>query len=64
MMVRSRVSILEELLLYDPSSAMSNRRSLPASVLVMMPGVRAAAALELERSMMRDSLKNSKEGLA
>lgn len=55
-MVRSRVSIP---ISPDEGSRMSNRRSLPASPRLVMPGVRASAALELERSMMRDSLENS-----
>ena len=56
MTVRSRVSILDSLVV---GSWMSNRRSLPASPRFVMPGVRASAALELERSMMSDSLENS-----
>jgi hypothetical protein len=62
MMVRSRVSILAS---PEEGWRMSNRRSLPASPRFVMPGVRRSAALELERSMMRDSLENSvKEALS
>jgi hypothetical protein len=56
MMVRSRVSILES---PEEGSRISKRRSLPVSPRFVMPGVRASAALELERSMMSDSLENS-----
>jgi hypothetical protein len=56
MTVRSRVSILDS---SEEGSWMSNRRSLPTSPRFVIPGVRASAALELERSMMSDSLENS-----
>lgn len=55
MMVSSRVSTLE----LPEGSRMSKSLSLPASTVVKMPGVRAAAALELARSMIILSLLNS-----
>jgi hypothetical protein len=61
MMVRSRVSILES---PEDGSRISKRRSLPTSPRFVIPGVRASAALELERSMMRDSLENSTQILS
>lgn len=55
--VRSSVSILES----PEASWMSNSLSLPVCTLVAIPGVVAAAALELARSMMRVSFENSAE---